>query len=247
MTALLMLLMRGVQYAASLLWSAIFISSVHASNLQVSPVLIELQAQQRADGLWLSNSGNAVLTAQLRVFRWSQRDGADVLLPTADLVTSPAMVSIAPGKPQLVRIVRVNNALVASAQEQSFRIILDEIPDLAGARGVQFALRYSIPVFVAATGGTVGPALDWGIRKAGNELLLRVTNTGNERAQITDVSFKSNNGRTTVVTKGLYGYALAKNTREWELKQYGSVFAGGGVLSAKVNQSTVNIHLPAVP
>ena len=46
--------------------------AVAASGLQVSPVSLTLPPTQAADGLWLSNTGDNVVNAQVRVFRWTQ-------------------------------------------------------------------------------------------------------------------------------------------------------------------------------
>ena len=50
-----------------------------ASGLQVSPVTLTLSPTQAADGLWLSNTGDNVVNAQVRVFRWTQENDADQL------------------------------------------------------------------------------------------------------------------------------------------------------------------------
>lgn len=56
-----------------------------ASGLQVSPVTLTLQATQNADGLWLSNTGDSVVHAQVRVYQWSQENGAEKLTPSREL------------------------------------------------------------------------------------------------------------------------------------------------------------------
>jgi fimbrial chaperone protein len=52
-------------------------SFAHASGLQVSPVSLSLQPTQNADGLWLSNSGDALVRAQVRVYHWTQEGGEE--------------------------------------------------------------------------------------------------------------------------------------------------------------------------
>jgi len=79
-----------------------------AASLQVAPTMLTLQANQNADGLWLSNSGRAPVQVQLRVFRWTQVDGEERLEPTRDLVISPPMQTLPPGQRQLVRLIRTN-------------------------------------------------------------------------------------------------------------------------------------------
>ena len=60
-----------------------------ASGLQVSPVSLTLPATQNAEGLWLSNTGDAVVNAQVRAYRWTQEGGEDKLTPSRGLVISP--------------------------------------------------------------------------------------------------------------------------------------------------------------
>ena len=82
-------------------------ASAWASGLQVAPVSLTLQPMQHADGLWLSNTGTDQVHAQVRVYRWTQADGADQLTPSQDLVISPPMLGIGPGDRQLIRVIRI--------------------------------------------------------------------------------------------------------------------------------------------
>ena len=66
--------------------------SAWASGLQVAPVSLTLVSTQNADGLWLSNTGTGMLHAQVRVYRWTQVDGAEQLTPSQELVISPPML-----------------------------------------------------------------------------------------------------------------------------------------------------------
>lgn len=53
---------------ACLLGMGASINLATASGLQIAPVTLTLQATQNADGIWLSNAGENVLNAQVRVF-----------------------------------------------------------------------------------------------------------------------------------------------------------------------------------
>jgi len=235
----------GWRLRAAALAAIVFWSPARAASLQVSPVSLSLTAKQNADGLWLFNSGNAPLQAQVRVFRWTQAKGGDVLAPTTELVASPPMITVEPGRRQIIRIVRVNSASPPPAVEQTFRLLVDEIPAL-DAPGVQFALRYSIPVFILGAAKASAAALDWKIEHRGKDVVLHVVNTGGGYAKITNVGFTPTNGKKLVLSKGLYGYVLAKNSRDWQLEHHGRAFLGGGVLSAKVNTREVTVSLPPV-
>ena len=81
--------------------------SAMGSGLQVAPTLVTLEATQTAGGLWLSNTGDTPLHAQVRVYRWTQEGGEEQLVPSRDLVISPPMLALEPGQKQLVRVIRV--------------------------------------------------------------------------------------------------------------------------------------------
>lgn len=67
---------------ACLLGMVASVNLATASGLQIAPVTLTLQATQNADGIWLSNAGENVLNAQVRVFRWSQSAYDDKLSPS---------------------------------------------------------------------------------------------------------------------------------------------------------------------
>src|SRR5579859_6455132 len=125
-------------------------AAARAASLQISPVMVDMSPDMNAAGITLSNPGDQPLYGQVRVFRWDQSDTDDTLEPTTDIVASPPLIQVAPHSDQLVRLVR--QAHDATATEQAYRVLIDEIPrpDVATANGVTIRLRYSVPVFVHA-------------------------------------------------------------------------------------------------
>ncbi|MCT4541825.1 molecular chaperone, partial [Pseudomonas aeruginosa] len=136
---------------ACVLLAALTAASSHAASLQVAPTSLQLTARQNAEALWISNSGTAPVDVQARVFRWTQRDGRDELEPTSELVVSPPMQALAAGQQQLIRVVRADPQ--PPPGQLAYRVIVDEVPPLDPNReGMQFVLRYSLPVFVQPDG-----------------------------------------------------------------------------------------------
>ena len=113
-----------------------------AAGLQVSPVSLTLAANQTAEGLWLSNTENTPVNAQVRVFRWTQEGGEDKLTPTRALVISPPMLQLAAGDRQLVRVIRLGAPPSGpGAVQEAYRMIIDELPVNAGGKVMKFELR----------------------------------------------------------------------------------------------------------
>ncbi len=216
-----------------------------ASGLQVSPMLLTIKTPLVAEGLWLSNTGTKELHAQVRVFRWTQAglEGKQ-LAPSRELVISPPIVDLQPGQKQLVRVIRTGQPPVGKhASERAYRLIINELPRPKSERhkGINFILRYSLPVFVEPAGTAKPPAsaLHWTLRLNGGQAVLRATNDGAKHARLTDVVFIAAGGARTVLKNGLFGYVLAHATRDWNLKPGAKVFAQGGSIQAQVNGKTV--------
>ena len=138
--------------------------------------------------VWLTNSGTSPVKLQVRVFRWVQQDGQEQLLPTDALMATPPMQELAAGQQQLVRVMRADKE--PPAAQQHYRLIVDEVPDLAiRAGGMQFVLRYSIPVFVQPSAGTLAPQLQARLVKlTDGRNGVEVANSGNSYAQIADLA-----------------------------------------------------------
>lgn len=221
---------------ATALWVSCGIAA--ASGLQVSPVSLTLKAVQNADGLWLSNTGDDVVHAQIRVYHWTQEGGEDHLTLSRGLVVSPPMLQLQAGGKQLVRVIRVGPPPIgATAVEDAYRIAVDELPvESPGKKGLQFVLHYSIPVFVEPAGNVaVSPRLHWALQRRDERVTLVVSNSGDGNAQLADLTFTDRAGHRTEISGGLFGYVLPHSIMHWALKPAAAVFASGGILEARIN------------
>ncbi|WP_198147297.1 fimbrial biogenesis chaperone [Gilvimarinus polysaccharolyticus] len=213
--------------------------------MQVSPTQVFVVAEHSASGITLLNTGGEDLYAQVRVFEWQQQNGEEKLLPTRAIVASPPMLQLAPGVNQLVRIVR--NGAPPTDIESSFRIIIDELPvNLERAKqatnntlstptnGLQFRLRYSIPVFLEPPKQiAMQPILSTQLIKEKDGYFLRISNGGNSHAHITDLTWKQDQQRISIAS-GLAGYVLPGQQRQWRLDDNLSLI-GGGEFTARIN------------
>jgi fimbrial chaperone protein len=222
------------------------VSPAQAATLQISPVMIDMSADANATGITLKNPGEKPMYGQVRVFRWEQANGEDVLTPTQDVVASPPLIQIAGNGDQLVRLVRTTPA--PSAAEQSYRVLIDELPepDAAPTSGVTIRLRYSVPVFVEPGADLGQPRLAWHLSRGAQNWTLQVENTGKKRAQIAAVQLVDTTGKTYPINKGLLGYALAGHGRRWPVDLPANVAQGGPLrVRASVNslpaEAAVNI------
>ena len=212
-----------------------------ASGLQVSPISLSLQARENASGLTLSNTGDNVVHAQVRVYHWSQDETGDQLTLSRGLLASPPMIELNPSDKQLVRIIRATAPPQGSgAVEDSYRILVNELPIKSPDQksGLQFALSYSLPVFVQPAGVVkTSPKLQWStyVQSDSKQVKLRVHNSGNGHAQLASLSFIDAAGTIINVHKGLLGYVLPGATMYWTLKTPPSALTTGGKFKAMIN------------
>lgn len=207
------------------------------AGLQVSPISLTLAPTQNADGLWLSNVGDDVLHAQVRVYRWTQDGGEDQLTTSRELIVSPPMLQLAAGGRQLVRVIRLG-VPPADGAEQAYRVLIDELPiESEDRKGVQFVLRHSLPIFVTPAGSAPSaPRLHWKLRHDGAQSVLEVSNSGGTHAQVADLTFTDAAGLRTTVAAGLLGYALPGARMRWAVKT--PAVTTGGRWEAMINGTT---------
>ena len=223
-------LLRGVLLAS--LVAAAFDAS--ASGLQIAPTSLALAAGGPAQALWLTNTGDHELRAQVRAYQWSQANGRDELEATQALVASPPMLSIAPGARQLIRVIRTG---AAQPGEQAFRLLIDELPiaEPSQQTGVQYVLRYSVPVFVGATGA---PSLQWTTALGADGLSIDVRNTGTTHAQITAVGLSG--AASSELVPGLLGYVLPGAAMHWTVAIPAGTNTANASLKALINGEPID-------
>jgi fimbrial chaperone protein len=98
-----------------------------AASLRVAPVVLDLRAPTAASTIRIWNDAGRAINVQIRVFRWTQRNGEDAYEATNDVVASPPITKLRPGGENLVRIVRTSKRPVEA--EESYRLVVDELPD----------------------------------------------------------------------------------------------------------------------
>lgn len=205
-----------------------------AGSLQIEPVLIDVTAPGAASTVTLRNEGATPINAQIRVFRWSLVDGQEKLEPTEDVVASPPSVSLTPKGQYIARIVRVSKRPVAG--EESYRLLVDQLPDLSQQKNgaVNLLVRYSIPVFFGAAEKKV-PAVSWSIVVKGDKLMVAARNNGERRLRISALNLRDASGKSISFGNGLAGYALGQSTKTWvaPASARGFVMNGSASISAQ--------------
>jgi len=187
-----------------------------AASLRISPLSVTLRASQKAGAISITNPSEADMRVQVRVFRWSQQDGKDVFTPTQAIIASPPAALLHGHETYTIRLLRI--APEVAAREESYRLVIDELPPSLGTedtdRGVQMLLRATVPVFCVTE--EAKPRLEWSVWREGDLLHARASNLGNRHARVSDLAITTSAGRISF-GPGLNGYVLAGQSQTFEI------------------------------
>jgi fimbrial chaperone protein len=200
----------------------VMLGIAQAGSFMIDPTRIELGPDQMSATLVLRNQDKQPIVIQADARHWRQQDGEDLLTPTRELLVTPPIITIAPGAEQVLRVAL--RRPLDPRQEMNYRIFLQEIapPPQPGFRGVQVALRISLPVFAKAGEG-VQPKPIWSARYLAQDHALRLVleNTGDAHLQLQDFALTQSQPQSqspqALASRQSPRYLLAGQRQEWVL------------------------------
>lgn len=194
-------------------WAVLCLGSpaARAGGLEVAPLGVDFAAGQMAQTITVANRATAPVTVQVRTFDWSQPGGIDRLAPTDAVVASPPIVTIPPGREQVIRVLLRRPG--AGAAEKSYRLMVDEIPVPVPGQ-INLALHLSLPIFVvpAAPGQA---KVTWSARPAGGGMVeLTARNGGSRHAKFDGLTVATRGG---AASRPFGGYVLPGQEKRWRI------------------------------
>ena len=199
------------------LLAAAIAAPASASTFNISPIRAELAAGHRTEALTITNAEDNPVVVQIRVVRWSQKNGAEELEETHELLATPPVLQIPANSQQIIRVALRREP--DPSQELTYRVIFEEVPQAAPKDfvGLRVALRLSIPIFVAPARGKANADLAWASRWLPNgQLELAATNSGTGHLQVTD--FEAQFPGSLMPLRGVASkYVLAGSRMSWTL------------------------------
>jgi fimbrial chaperone protein len=186
-----------------------------AASLGIAPTRVVLGLTDRSSAVTLENQADQPVTVQVQTFAWPRSPASDQLEPTRDLLAVPPVVSLEPGARQIIRV-----ALRAPRQgsvERAYRLLITEVPPAPREDSVEvrFALRLSLPVFVAAEGARAEPS--WTARREGSRALLELSNRGSAHIRVRRIELHAAGDERPAQVIDASAYVLPGQTQSWPL------------------------------
>ncbi len=212
----------------SLLFSYLLCAAGAASagSFSIDPVRIQLSEAKPSAVMRVENRGDAPITVQLQAMSWTQSGNQDQLAISRELLATPPVFRLRPGQVQVVRVALLGP--VDAKRERAFRLLLDEVPPPPAAefRGLQMALRISMPVFVQARTPAAASLAATVVERDGQRQ-LHLINRGHAHLQLTGLQLQAEPSS----TPSLYShdktlYLLPGQQRELPLPGQFSLAAG---------------------
>lgn len=185
-----------------------------AGKLQIAPISIDVAAPAATTSINIKNTGKTMMTVQARLFRWSQGKKGEQFHNTRNVVVSPPIVKLRPGKSAVVRIVRISKNPIKS--EESYRLIIDELPPKVNTDQsmIRMVMRYSVPVFFGPQ-SRAKPKTSWKVVQQKGRLVVAAANYGNKRVKLSKMKVIDSRGRSVSFGAGLNGYVLGRSAKNF--------------------------------
>lgn len=229
---------KAGRIAAAFLSVTLIGSTAWAASLQISPINIFINAPDKAGAVSIGNRNEAPVALQIRVVRWTQRDGQQVFEPARDIIANPPAMTIPGNQTYTIRLARL--VPLPPATEESYRLLIDELPapsdPATPGNGVRMLLRTSLPVFIAAKG--IAPKIAWRLRAVDGRLELQATNSGNRHIKLVDLAAEGPAGRVKFNASGIESYVLPGSTIAYKSEPLGASYAPGTQMTITTAKGT---------
>lgn len=209
-------LLQGLLTGVALLPAAA-LAAGGAGGVSISPVRVDLGAQQHAAAITVSNAGGTEKLIQVEATHWSHAQGVDEYTPARELVVNPPLFRLPAGASQVVRVGLARQIKADPLTEKTFRIFFQELPveAAAGDSQLRMLLRIGVPVFVKPLQPATAD-LRWQVEPAdGGSLRLQVRNHGSLHERLSSLSLRDADDDALIATIDGFSYVLPGQAREW--------------------------------
>lgn len=191
------------------------------STFNVSPLKIVLSGKSSSALLEITNQSADPLRLQLSVSSWNQSPTGEMILKeTEEVILFPPLLTVEPGEKRKIRLGAVTPR---DPIEKSYRIILEELPPMAGSSSetggqIRVLTRMTIPVFLEPTKlVSEGRIAELAIHDS--TVSFEVRNTGTTHFSVQHIRLVGTDvANQPLLTRSIDGwYILAGETRRYRL------------------------------
>lgn len=171
----------------------LILPSVSKAEFVISPVKAYLKTGEKVTSISITNNGDSEASFQLEQKKWIKASDKDFYEDSKDLLLTPVIFTLQPGKKQLIRIGLRSETLRAD-EEKAYRVFVKELPkpkwQQETSAALNFVLELSIPVFVEPKQLAERQELDCKVLDENSEeATINCKNTSNVHASLNALEF----------------------------------------------------------
>ena len=195
-----------------------FIISISNSNaVSITPTTVLLSPSSKVVTVSYTNDTDQDINLQVKTLKWSQIEGKNTYKETNELIVSPAITKVLPGKIQNFRVtLRQADNLTT---EKSYRLIIEDITtDLPSQNPgeVKFKFNQDLGVFYLPKKSAVKDAGKVNLCKATDPKFtcLQINNEGEKHVLLKNILYSNADNKMQNVN--IFGTILAKSFQDFE-------------------------------
>jgi fimbrial chaperone protein len=188
---MLVALKRSVAVCVLGITGLVAMTAALAGPMLIGPTVLEINPRARVAVLFVTNRGDGPLELQTEVLNWTQSEAADQNTTSDEIVVSPAIATVPPGRQQVFRVAL--RRPLPPGSERAFRVVVTDDSQTYSPSGegvnLGFRIAHSLPLFVQTVKES-RPALQLEACSASiRQVCVRVRNEGTRHTVVRRVSF----------------------------------------------------------
>lgn len=202
-----------------LIWcSFLLYTGAYASSITINPVRLVLSAGQKTTSFEVTNDSTEPLVVQLHAMEWKHHYGKDIYEATKDVLVTPPIARIPPGKMQIVRVglLKPTNPKKGA----TYRVFIQEVSQssIRTQTGVQTLLEIVTPLLVDPLIPPKPKMTISGKRLENNRIHLSLLNTGETHFQIFKITVGKPGQTENLFTQTIFSYLIPSQKKELEFE-----------------------------
>jgi fimbrial chaperone protein len=193
------------------------ISTTNSNAVSITPTTVFLSPSSKVVTVSYANDTDQDINLQVQTLIWSQIEGKNTYKETNELIVSPVITKVLPGKIQNFRVTLRQTDIATT--EKSYRLIIEDITaDLPSQKSgeVKFKFNQDLGVFYLPKQSAVKDASKINLCKITDPKFtcLRINNEGEKHASLKNILYL--NADNKMQNMNIFGTILAKSFQDFE-------------------------------
>ena len=201
----------------SLIFLSFIISTANSNAVSIKPTTIFLSPSSKVVTVSYTNDTDQDINLQVKTLIWSQIEGKNTYKETNELIVSPAITKVLPGKIQNFRVT-LRQADIATT-EKSYRLIIEDITaDLPNQKPGVVTIKFNqdLATFYLPNKSAVKDVGKINLCKTTDPKFtcLRINNEGEKHVSLKNILYLNANNK--MENMNIFGTILAKSFQDFE-------------------------------